>query len=205
MPAWSDKHLELLKPYAEYMARAGQKAVTTVLFYEPWGEQSNDKFEPMVETVRESDGTWSFDYTIFDRYVEFMAGQGIDKAIDCFTMVPWEMKFRYLDSVSGEYRFLDAPTSSSEYKELWTATLQSLAMHLREKGWFEKSYIFMDERGLDQMLDALAVANKAVPDFKRGLQGAITQNSSTHSQFTHSDATAISVKKNCNAGATKAW
>ena len=105
VPAWSDKHLELLKPYAEYMARAGQKAVTTVLFYEPWGEQSNDKFEPMVETVRESDGTWSFDYTIFDRYVEFMAGQGIDKAIDCFTMVPWEMKFRYLDSVSGEYRF----------------------------------------------------------------------------------------------------
>lgn len=172
VPAWSDKHLELLKPYAEYMARAGQKAVTTVLFYEPWGEQSNDKFEPMVETVRESDGTWSFDYTIFDRYVEFMAGQGIDKAIDCFTMVPWEMKFRYLDSVSGEYRFLDAPTSSSEYKELWTATLQSLAMHLREKGWFEKSYIFMDERGLDQMLDALAVANKAVPDFKMGLAGS---------------------------------
>ena len=49
---WSDRHIELLKPYAEYMARGGQKTVTTVLFYEPWGEQSNDKFEPMVETLR---------------------------------------------------------------------------------------------------------------------------------------------------------
>ncbi len=168
---WSDEHLELLKPYARQMARAGQKAVTTILFYEPWGEQSNDKFEPMVETVREPDGKWSFDYTVFDRYVEFMASQGIDKAIECFTMVPWELKFRYIDHTTGEYAFLDAPTSSPQYKELWKSALQSLEKHLKEKGWFEKSYIFMDERGLDQMLDAIAVLREAVPDFKTGLAG----------------------------------
>ncbi len=168
---WSDEHLELLKPYARQMARAGQKAVTTILFYEPGGEQSNDKFEPMVETVREPDGKWSFDYTVFDRYVEFMASQGIDKAIECFTMVPWELKFRYIDHTTGEYAFLDAPTSSPQYKELWKSALQSLEKHLKEKGWFEKSYIFMDERGLDQMLDALAVLREAAPDFKTGLAG----------------------------------
>ncbi len=46
VPAWSAEHFERLKPYAELMKRAGQKAVTTILFYEPWGEQSNDKFSP---------------------------------------------------------------------------------------------------------------------------------------------------------------
>lgn len=171
VPAWSDEHFKYMEPYADYLARAGQKAVTTVLFYEPWGEQSNDKFEPMVNTVREADGTWSFDFSIFDRYVEFMAAHGIDKAIDCFTMVPWEMSFRYIDRTSGKYDFVRAATSSEEYKELWTDMLRALATHLREKSWFEKAYIFMDERGLDQMMDALAVARAAVPDFKIGLAG----------------------------------
>lgn len=168
---WSDRHIELLKPYAEYMARGGQKTVTTVLFYEPWGEQSNDKFDPMVETLRNPDGSWSFDYTIFDKYVEFMADNGIDRHIECFTMIPWEMKFRYFDKASGEYRFLDAPSSSSQYKELWMATLKSLEKHLKAKGWFEKSIIFMDERGADQMRDAVAVLREVTPDFKMGLAG----------------------------------
>lgn len=171
VPAWSDEHLELLKPYAALMKRVGQKAVTTVLFYEPWGEQSNDKFEPMVETVREPDGSWSFSYDIFDKYVEFMASQGIDRAIECFTMVPWEMKFRDRDRATGEYSFIEAPTSSPEYRELWTATLKSLAKHLREKGWFDKTYIYMDERSPEQVADAMAVARTAVPDIKMGLAG----------------------------------
>ena len=169
--AWSDEHLELLKPYAEYMARAGQKTVSTILFYEPWGEQSNDKFEPMVETTRNTDGSWSFNYDIFDKYVEFMADNGIDRNIECFTMIPWDMNFRYRDAATGEYRFLEAPSYSAEYRELWTATLKSLRAHLMEKGWFDKSIIFMDERGRDQMMDAVSVLKEATPDFKVGLAG----------------------------------
>lgn len=171
VPAWSAEHFERLKPYAELMKRAGQKAVTTILFYEPWGEQSNDKFEPMVETVREPDATWTFGYDVFDRYVEFMATQGIDRAIECFTMVPWQMKFRYLDRATGRYEFLEAPTSSPEYRELWTAAIKALADHVRAKGWFDKTYIYMDERSPEQMRDAIAVAKAAVPDIKMGLAG----------------------------------
>lgn len=169
---WSDEHLRLLEPYTRMLARAGQKTISTILFYEPWGEQSNDKFEPMVETIRKADGSWRYDYTVFDRYVDFMTKNGISANIECFTMVPWEMKFRYLDEPSGEYRFLDAPTDSPEYAELWTSFLQALAIHLKEKGWFEKTLIVMDERGLPQMLDARRVAKKAVPDFKMSLAGS---------------------------------
>lgn len=169
---WSDAHLKKLEPYTDMLARAGQKTITTVLFYEPWGEQSHDKFEPMVETVRRADGSWAFDYTVFDRYVQYMMDHGIDGNISCFTMVPWEMKFRYKDEPTGEYKFLEAKTDSPEYKELWTATLQSLASHLRSKGWFDKAMIVMDERGLPQMLDARRVAKEAVPDFKMSLAGS---------------------------------
>lgn len=169
---WSDAHLKKLEPYTDMLARAGQKTITTVLFYEPWGEQSHDKFEPMVETVRRADGSWAFDYTVFDRYVQYMMDHGIDGNISCFTMVPWEMKFRFKDEPTGEYKFLEAKTDSPEYKDLWTATLQSLASHLRSKGWFDKAMIVMDERGLPQMLDARRIAKEAVPDFKMSLAGS---------------------------------
>ncbi len=169
---WSKEHLELLKPYAEMLARAGQKTVSTILFYEPWGEQSHDKFEPMVSTTRHADGSWSYDYTIFDRYVDFMAKNGIDENISCFTMVPWELKFRYLDEPTGEYKFLEAPIPSPQYEELWTSFLKDFTRHLKEKGWYEKSMIVMDERGLPQMLEAYRVAHNAVPDIKMSLAGS---------------------------------
>lgn len=168
---WSDEHLRLLEPYADMLARAGQKTVSTILFYEPWGEQSNDKFEPMVETVLLPDSTWQFDYTVFDRYVEWMASRGIDANISCFTMIPWDMNFRYFDKAAGEYRYLKTTTSSKEYKQLWTAFLKALADHTRAKGWFDKTMIVMDERGLPDMLNAYAVAKEAVPDFKMSLAG----------------------------------
>lgn len=169
---WSDEHLKLLDPYTEMLARAGQKTVSTILFYEPWGEQSHDKFEPMVKTTLRKDGSWDYDYTVFDRYVEYMGRHGIDANISCFTMVPWELKFRYFDEASGENKFLEAPTSSKEYEQLWTSFLQNLYKHLDAKGWRDRTMIVMDERGLPQMLDAYRVAHEAVPDIKMSLAGS---------------------------------
>lgn len=168
---WSDEHFSYLAPYADMLARAGQKNVSVILFYEPWGEQSNDKFEPMVETVRKKDGSWSYDYTVMDRYVEFMADHGVDAGISCFTMIPWDMQFRYFDEATGKYEFLKTKTSDPEYEALWTDFLQNLAAHLKSKGWYDKSMIVMDERGLSDMLDAYRVAKAAVPDIKMSLAG----------------------------------
>lgn len=168
---WSDEHLRLMEPYADMLGRAGQKTVSTILFYEPWGEQSNDKFEPMVETFRQPDGSWEYDYTVFDRYVEYMAKHGVDANISCFTMIPWDMNFRYFDRATGKYEYLKTTTDSPEYKDLWTAFLKSLAKHLKEKGWYDKSMIVMDERGLPDLKNAYALAQEAVPGIKMSLAG----------------------------------
>lgn len=168
---WSDDHFRLLRPYMELLARAGQDVVSTILFYEPWGDQSHDKFSAMVRTVRKRDGTWSYDYTIFDRWVEFMAECGITKQIDCYSMVPWDMSFRYYDETSAKDVDLKTTTSSIEYEEIWTAFLRSFATHLKAKGWFDKTLIAMDERGLASMQDALRVAQQAVPGIGMALAG----------------------------------
>lgn len=169
---WSREHLDLMRPYMQKLARAGQKAVSVILFYEPWGEQSNDKFEPMVATTRLADGSWSFDYKIFDLWVDYMAANGIDANLECFTMVPWQPQYRYTDAATGETLFLEAKPGSEAYRDLWTAFLTDFASHLRSRGLFDKTMIVMDERGLDDMLAAYAVAKAAVPDIRMSLAGS---------------------------------
>ncbi len=168
---WSEAHFDALRPYMQMLARAGQKVATTILFYEPWGEQSNDKFEPMVETSRNAEGAWHFDYTIFDKYVLFLEECGISAQINCFSMVPWDMSFRYRDEATGAYKYLNAQTTDAAYRELWTTFITDFAAHLREKGWFEKTAIAMDERGLSAMLDAYEIAQAAAPGIKMALAG----------------------------------
>ena len=168
---WSDAHFEALKPYLQLLARSGQKVISTILFYEPWGDQSYDKFDPMVRTVKKADGSWSYDYTVFDRYVQLCMDCGISKQISCYSMVPWDMSFRYYDEKLAREVDLKTTTSSAEYKELWTAFLKDFAAHLQQKGWFDKTCIAMDERGLANMLDAYRVAQEAVPGMKMALAG----------------------------------
>jgi len=168
---WSPEHFEALRPYMRQLARSGQKVVTAILFYEPWGDQSHDKFDPMVATTRRADGSWAFGYDIFDRYVEMMDSCGINGLINCFSMIPWDMSFRYLDEASGEYRTLQTQTSSAEYADLWSAFIKDFAAHLRARGWFDKTCIAMDERGLGAMLDAYALVQQTEPELKMALAG----------------------------------
>ncbi len=166
---WSDEHIEALRPYLAALGRAGQTTVSAIMFYEPWGDQSHDKFDPMVQTTKKADGTWAYDYSIFDKYVELCAEYGIDKQINCFSMVPWDMSFRYYDEASSSYKSLTTTTSSNDYKTLWTDFLTKFKAHLTEKGWFEKTNIAMDERQEADMLNAYNIANSL--GFKMALAG----------------------------------
>lgn len=172
VPNWSDEHFELLAPYLRALVRAGQSTVSAILFYEPWGEQSNDKFEPMVETIHNLDGMWAYDYSVFDRWVEFCADNGLEGLIECFTMIPWEMKFRYRDAATGEYEFLTTTSGSPEYADLWGSFLKAFHDHVSEKGWADRTVISMDERALPDMLNAFSVAQEAVPGIKMALAGS---------------------------------
>lgn len=168
---WSPEHFAALEPYLRQLARAGQKAITTILFYEPWGDQSHDKFEPMVQTARSANGEWIFTYDVFDRYVELADSCGIGPQISCYSMIPWDMAFRYIDLPTGEYRYVQSAIDSPDYRELWTAFLTDFAAHLRRKGWFERACIAMDERPLAAMLAAWELVQKTVPGMKMALAG----------------------------------
>ncbi|MBE6215321.1 MAG: DUF4091 domain-containing protein [Bacteroidales bacterium] len=168
---WTPEHFEAMRPLMTLLAKAGQKVITTTLIHKPWGGQTYDHFESMVEWVKKSDGTWEYGFGIFDRWVEFMMSCGITRQINCYSIAPWHSSFQYYDEATDTLKTLEAHVGTPEYTEFWGRMLKAFAAHLREKGWFERCAIAMDELPLETMRKVIDVIRKAEPDFKIALAG----------------------------------
>ena len=143
VPLWSEEHFQALKPVMSLLASAGQKVVTTTIMDRPWNGQTEDPFGPMVTKTRCTDGSWTYDYSIFDKWVEFMESVGIDSQINCYTMIPWDLTFDYVDQASGTVRHERMDPGSDEYAEYWGSFLKDFAAHLKARGWFVDEYIIL--------------------------------------------------------------
>lgn len=171
VPLWSEAHFEAMRPVMRMLAEAGQKSVTATIMSRPWNGQTEDAFGSMVTKIRRIDGTWLYDYTIFDRWVEFMFSLGIDRQINCYSMIPWALQFDYIDQAISSPATFQAAPGSEEYNEYWGAFIADFARHLKAKGWFEKTMIAMDERPLESMQAVLGLIRKVEPAFKISLAG----------------------------------
>ena len=163
---WSPEHFAVLRPYMEKLAAAGQKAITATLINRPWNGQTHDPFGSMVTWIKRADGTWLYDFTIFDRWVEFMHDCGISKEITCFSMIPWKLSFRYYDQATDSHKEIKCAPGQKEYTEFWGNMLKAFNAHLAEKGWLGKTFISMDERALKQMQAAI----KVIRDYAHGIK-----------------------------------
>jgi Domain of unknown function (DUF4091)/F5/8 type C domain len=166
VPLWSDAHFALLKPEMTRLARAGQKTITCSLIHEPWGAQTYDWFPSMIEWTKRADGTWSYDYTVFDRWVSFCSDQcGMANArIHGYSMLPWSMTFRYYDEARQGWVDAKLEPGTPEYDAHWGSFLTDFKSHLKQKGWLERMRIGMDERPDALMKAGLATLAKYAPE-----------------------------------------
>lgn len=169
---WSDAHFKALKPYMKMLANAGQKCITTTLIYDPWNSQTEDVYGTMIKWTKKKDGSWTYDYSIFDKWVQFMMDLGIKEEINCYSMIPWNLKFYYYDEAKGKDTLLIAKPGSPEYAAHWQPMLNDFVKHLKTKGWFNITTIAMDERPMADMKEALQVIKTADKDMKVSLAGS---------------------------------
>jgi hypothetical protein len=171
---WSDRHLALYKPTLELLRDAGQKTITVNLVKDPWrssymlkGEQpqTNYSYDEMIRWRRKADGSFSFDFSAFEKYVKFCMNLGIDRRIECFSMLPWiSGKFSAVtcyDEATGK-ELIHPFKSWEEYNQVWSAFMKEFVPVLVKNDWFEKTIIGADERGLGNM----AHVQKVLENFK---------------------------------------
>jgi hypothetical protein len=168
---WSKEHFDKMRPYYTMLAGAGQKCITASIINEPWGHQTLDDFPSLIKWIKKKDGSWVYDYTLFDQYISFVMSCGIKNRINCYTMIPWKLSFQYYDEGFAKDTVLNAKPGSAEYNEHWSAMLKDFAKHLKEKEWFAITSISMDERNMKDMQAVIKLVKEIDPGWKITLAG----------------------------------
>lgn len=158
---WSEEHFRLLEPHLRMLADAGAKCITTSVIDRPWGTQTFDPYDAMIDWRRRADGSWHYDYAVFDRYVQLCMRCGIADSINCYTV----SSPRYFDEATGDYR------RGLAWEDAWRPFLNDFVAHLKQRGWLEKTAVAMDEWPLEQMKSAIGYLRRTAPELKIALAG----------------------------------
>lgn len=163
---WSDEHFRLMEPYWTMLAEAGQKCLTVSLFHYPWGSQVYDDFEAMIIWTRKADGSWEYDFSVLDKYVAFAERIGLDDYINCYSMIPWNNRFRYIDGATGDWKELETKPGELAYEAHWAPFLKAFQKHAQRKGWEGRLTIALDERPEKDVLIARSILRKYAPSIR---------------------------------------
>ena len=175
---WTKEHFDAMRPHYQMLAEAGQKVITTTVTYDPWNSQTYDPYDTMVKWTKKADGTYTFDFDIFDKWVQFMMDLGIDKQIDAYSMVSWASKIKYYDEAQKKDVIETVNVGTAKWNTMWRAFLEAFVPHLEQKGWLDKTYMANDERGLDAMIQAADLIEE-VSDGRLKISAAMNYNSLT--------------------------
>lgn len=188
VPLWSDEHFEAMKPVMQLLADAGQKVITATLNKDPWHVQTFDPYEDMIIWTKHRDGSWSYDYTVFDRWVEFMMDMGINKMINCYSIIPWNNEIHYMDEATGAFVNVKADPGTPVFKEFWGSFLVDFSSHLAERGWLDIANISMDERDKESLDAAFHLIDSVAPT----LGVSFADNKKTYQRYPNSRDISVS-------------
>jgi len=186
---WSDAHFKALDSYMSPLARIGQKVITATVNKDPWNNQCYDPYADMILWTRKADNSWSYDYSVFDRWIEFMMALGINQVINCYSLLPWNNELHYHDAATGKLVNVKADPGTDIFNELWTPFLSDFTEHLRKKGWLERTNIALDERSPEEMNKALELLHKVAPE----LGIAMADNKGTYASYPDVDIMCVKV------------
>lgn len=178
---FSDRYFTLMRPFYAMLADAGQKAITTYI-----KDGAFNTGETMVDWSRDDDGTYHFDYTKFDRFVEFMMGLGIDRQINCHSLAGWSNKVGYTNTATGAYNYMSLAISTAQFAKVWDTFLNDFRSHLTAKGWMERTVLYMDEVRQTDMARIVDVIRANGNDWKIGLAGQDMEASVEQQLFDYS-------------------
>jgi hypothetical protein len=175
---WSEEHWAQIDLYLKDLASRGAKTVTALIVPDPWSigwlggsrhSQTGIGYLTMVNWLRDDSGQWSFDYSLFDRFVETCFRHGIDRRIDAFTLTPfdhkdgWQIHFQHKENYAADTLFFDP--SDTEYKRIWKIFLRDFENHLTQKGWLNKTYLSFDESPREVIDAILDIISDSAPVF----------------------------------------
>ena len=181
---WSDRHFEIIEKYVKTLSDLGQCAVTVTVTEIPWCGQRcflnedtrANLFEySMVRVFENEDGSFIYDYSALERYIELCFSYGIDKEIEVFGLLNiWQSinegyyNFtNYYDALRIRYKRTDGIYCYMKKVKHIEDYIKSLYQFFMAKGWLDKVRVTADEpwekESFELSLDRLS---KLCPKFR---------------------------------------
>lgn len=180
---FTKKHFFYLKDMLKYYKELGGDSLMATILEDPWNHQSYDRDPSLIIWKRDEKGDFSFDYTLFDKWIDFNISLGLLKPkenigkIKCYSLLPWENLLYYRD-YKGDLLSLKLEVGSPLWKDIFSKFLRDFMNHLEKKGLFNLTYLSIDERSLEEISEllslVLSIKNKKGESFK--LSAAINYN-----------------------------
>ena len=147
----------------------------------------------MIRWTRTAEGVYSFDYTDFDQWIELAIQAGVlDPAanrgqIKAYSIAPWGNIVTVYDELSDTDLRLTLVPGSEEWTAAWTAFLEDFMRHTIEKGWFDITYISMDEREMEVLQPCVDLIERLRSDTGKSFKISSAMNYSSGDDYSFLD------------------
>jgi len=182
---WSDEHFAVIEKYIDAISRLGQRSITVCAGNIPWGGWGcNTSYEhganlyqySIIGITKKLDGTFSYDYSKMQRYIDMCTKAGMSGDIEIFGLVNvWQKNavkdlcpdypeknivFRYMDEADGRMKYI-------RKAEDVIAFVKALEQYFIQTGQIERARIGADEpRDIERYRESLGLIKKIAPSFK---------------------------------------
>lgn len=167
---FTEEHYKYMRASMEEYRSIGGVDVVANVVEEAWNHQSYYSDPSMVKWTKKEDGTFTFDYTWYDSWINFQIECGVldpEKGIGqikCYSIVPWNNQIAYYDEATNRTVKKSYKPGSDDWNEIWTVFLEDFMKHSEKQGWFDMTYISMDERGMSDLQHAVNVIESVKND-----------------------------------------
>lgn len=190
---FSDEHKNNLLAQLQEYAQMGGRGVIATIVEEAWNHQSYDSDPSMIRWTRTAEGVYSFDYTDFDQWIELAIQAGVldptanRGQIKAYSIAPWGNIVTVYDELSDTDLRLTLVPGSEEWTAAWTAFLEDFMRHTIEKGWFDITYISMDEREMEVLQPCVDLIERLRSDTGKSFKISSAMNYSSGDDYSFLD------------------
>ena len=163
---WSDEHFKVMKPYMKLLAEAGQKSVSCLLYEGVNEDVTFNLPTSMIQWSKTSNGKWKFDYSVLEKWINFMEANGIDKHINLYSILPLNRQLFYRNEKDGQSNLISLKEDSDLRRKILKTYFANLRQFLTDKGWMGKTSIVIEDKNQEYLSDFIYWMRKYEPDFK---------------------------------------
>lgn len=186
VPFWSPKHMEMLGESLALMSEAGSRqALVNMSINWYWGDSNS---ESMVRWVKQEDGGYKYDFTVFDAYLDVIAkrlGKPHPLRLNCWGQMSVDAKTKkagwsagnnvslLVDAETGKTAPLAVPPPDEpdNFVAFWKPVLDEARKKIEARGWFDSTCLGHNAYCDPPTPQVVSMAHRIWPDGCWGITG----------------------------------